>query len=138
MSTRVYIPSSTKGLHDLLVSGGLGPVPLLGHAVTPELREALREVGEEEWEYDVLMTAAQLAGLIADGSTSAVEVTRAHLDRITAVDERVHAYLHVDAEGALDGEVGQVLFSHVSHGVLPNSLRARVQRSNALAPLQGL
>ena len=29
------------------------------------------------------MTAAQLAGLIAAGDTSAVEVTRAHLDRIT-------------------------------------------------------
>ncbi|MFV2020320.1 Asp-tRNA(Asn)/Glu-tRNA(Gln) amidotransferase subunit GatA [Micromonospora sp. LOL_023] len=47
------------------------------------------------------MSAAQLAGLIADGSTSAVEVTRAHLDRITGVDERVHAYLHVDTDGAL-------------------------------------
>ncbi|MFV2010545.1 MULTISPECIES: Asp-tRNA(Asn)/Glu-tRNA(Gln) amidotransferase subunit GatA [unclassified Micromonospora] len=47
------------------------------------------------------MTAAQLAGLIAGGDTSAVEVTRAHLDRIAGVDERVHAYLHVDADGAL-------------------------------------
>ncbi|WBB98390.1 MULTISPECIES: Asp-tRNA(Asn)/Glu-tRNA(Gln) amidotransferase subunit GatA [unclassified Solwaraspora] len=47
------------------------------------------------------MTAAQLAGLIAAGDTSAVEVTRAHLDRIAGVDERVHAYLHVDADGAL-------------------------------------
>ncbi|MFI6824055.1 Asp-tRNA(Asn)/Glu-tRNA(Gln) amidotransferase subunit GatA [Micromonospora sp. NPDC050187] len=47
------------------------------------------------------MTAAELAGLVASGETSAVEVTRAHLDRITAVDERVHAFLHVDTEGAL-------------------------------------
>ncbi|GIM68865.1 glutamyl-tRNA(Gln) amidotransferase subunit A [Winogradskya consettensis] len=47
------------------------------------------------------MTAAQIAGLISSGEASAVEVTTAHLDRITAVDERVHAFLHVDREGAL-------------------------------------
>src|SRR5690606_33588999 len=32
---------------------------------------------------------------------SAEEVTRAHLDRISAVDPQVHAFLHVDADGAL-------------------------------------
>jgi aspartyl-tRNA(Asn)/glutamyl-tRNA(Gln) amidotransferase subunit A len=47
------------------------------------------------------MTAAQLAGLIASGDVSAVEVATAHLDRIEAVDERVHAFLHVDRDGAL-------------------------------------
>jgi aspartyl-tRNA(Asn)/glutamyl-tRNA(Gln) amidotransferase subunit A len=47
------------------------------------------------------MTATGLAGLVAAGEVSAVEVTRAHLDRIAATDDRVHAYLHVDAEGAL-------------------------------------
>ncbi|HEY7048671.1 MAG TPA: Asp-tRNA(Asn)/Glu-tRNA(Gln) amidotransferase subunit GatA [Jatrophihabitantaceae bacterium] len=46
-------------------------------------------------------TAAQIAAAIADGETSAVEVTQAHLDRIAAVDERVHAFLQVDADGAL-------------------------------------
>jgi len=46
------------------------------------------------------MSAAQLAGLIARGEASATEVTDAHLDRIAAVDDRVHAFLHVDAEGA--------------------------------------
>src|SRR3954466_10349908 len=47
------------------------------------------------------MSAADLAARIAAGEVSAVEVAQAHLDRITAVDERVHAFLHVDAEGAL-------------------------------------
>ncbi len=46
-------------------------------------------------------TAADLGRLIASGETSAVEVTQAHLDRIAAVDEQVHAFLHVDTEGAL-------------------------------------
>ncbi|WBB72413.1 Asp-tRNA(Asn)/Glu-tRNA(Gln) amidotransferase subunit GatA [Micromonospora sp. WMMD1128] len=47
------------------------------------------------------MTAVEIAGLVANGETSAVDVTRAHLDRIGAVDDRVHAFLHVDTEGAL-------------------------------------
>jgi len=48
------------------------------------------------------MTAADLGRAIGAGELSAVDVTRAHLDRIAAVDERVHAFLHVDPEGALD------------------------------------
>ena len=47
------------------------------------------------------MTAADLGRAIGAGDLSAVDVTRAHLDRIAAVDERVHAFLHVDNEGAL-------------------------------------
>ncbi|MEV0156419.1 Asp-tRNA(Asn)/Glu-tRNA(Gln) amidotransferase subunit GatA [Micromonospora sp. NPDC050686] len=46
-------------------------------------------------------TATEIAALVADGETSAVEVTQAHLDRIAAVDDRVRAFLHVDTEGAL-------------------------------------
>jgi aspartyl-tRNA(Asn)/glutamyl-tRNA(Gln) amidotransferase subunit A len=46
-------------------------------------------------------TAAELAAALASGETSSVEVTRAHLDRIAEVDADVHAFLHVDAEGAL-------------------------------------
>ncbi len=46
-------------------------------------------------------SAAELAALLASGETSSVELTRAHLDRIAAVDDAVAAFLHVDAEGAL-------------------------------------
>jgi len=46
-------------------------------------------------------TAADLAAAIASGELTSVEVTQAHLDRIAKVDEKVHAFLHVDAEGAL-------------------------------------
>ncbi|RAO12782.1 Asp-tRNA(Asn)/Glu-tRNA(Gln) amidotransferase subunit GatA [Micromonospora noduli] len=49
----------------------------------------------------IKMTATEIAALVAGGETSAVEVTQAHLDRIAAVDDRVHAFLHVDTEGAL-------------------------------------
>jgi aspartyl-tRNA(Asn)/glutamyl-tRNA(Gln) amidotransferase subunit A len=47
------------------------------------------------------LTAAEQAQAIARGDVSAVEVAQAHLDRIGAVDERVHAFLRVDADGAL-------------------------------------
>ncbi len=57
-------------------------------------------------------TAAQLGAALAAGEVSSVEVTRAHLDRIAAVDgtrdgdgraagDGVHAFLHVAAEEAL-------------------------------------
>ncbi|GAA2092870.1 Asp-tRNA(Asn)/Glu-tRNA(Gln) amidotransferase subunit GatA [Aeromicrobium tamlense] len=46
-------------------------------------------------------TAADLAAALAEGSVTSVEVTQQHLDRIAAVDGEIHAYLHVDAEGAL-------------------------------------
>src|SRR6478736_2670851 len=46
-------------------------------------------------------TAAELVDALAAGETSSVELTQAHLDRIAAVDGAVHAFLHVDTEGAL-------------------------------------
>ena len=46
-------------------------------------------------------TAAELADALAAGETTSVELTQAHLDRIAAVDGAVHAFLHVDPEGAL-------------------------------------
>ena len=47
------------------------------------------------------LTAVQTAAAVADRQVSAVEVAQAHLDRIAAVDGAVHAFLHVDSEGAL-------------------------------------
>ncbi|MEU8822939.1 Asp-tRNA(Asn)/Glu-tRNA(Gln) amidotransferase subunit GatA [Streptomyces sp. NPDC048636] len=47
------------------------------------------------------LTAAEIAARVASGELTAVEVTEAHLARIEAVDEKVHAFLHVDREGAL-------------------------------------
>lgn len=47
------------------------------------------------------LTAAQLSERLRSGEVSSVEATRAHLDRIAAVDGDVHAFLHVNAS-ALD------------------------------------
>lgn len=49
----------------------------------------------------IRLTAADLAQKIANREVSSVEVTQAHLDRIEKVDEQVHAFLHVDTQGAL-------------------------------------
>jgi aspartyl-tRNA(Asn)/glutamyl-tRNA(Gln) amidotransferase subunit A len=49
----------------------------------------------------IRMTAAELAAKIHSRELSAVEVARAHLDRIAEVDGVVHAFLHVAAEAAL-------------------------------------
>ncbi len=45
--------------------------------------------------------ASELSALLSAGEVSAVEVTQAHLDRITQVDGAIHAFLHIDTEGAL-------------------------------------
>ena len=49
----------------------------------------------------IRLTAAQTAEQVAAGQVSAVEVAQAHLDRISAVDSSVHAFLHIDTDGAL-------------------------------------
>ena len=47
------------------------------------------------------LSATDLSAGMAAGEFTAEEVTAAHLERIEAVDGRVHAYLHVDPEGAI-------------------------------------
>jgi aspartyl-tRNA(Asn)/glutamyl-tRNA(Gln) amidotransferase subunit A len=71
----------------------------------------------------VTRTAAELAEALASGDTTSVEITQAHLDRIASVDGDVHAFLVVDAEGAL----GQ-------------AAAADTRRANgqALSPLDGI
>ncbi|MFD6134898.1 Asp-tRNA(Asn)/Glu-tRNA(Gln) amidotransferase subunit GatA [Isoptericola sp. NPDC060257] len=47
------------------------------------------------------LSAAELAETLARREASSVEATRAHLDRIAAVDGDVHAFLHVSEDDAL-------------------------------------
>ncbi|MGH3310606.1 MAG: Asp-tRNA(Asn)/Glu-tRNA(Gln) amidotransferase subunit GatA [Streptomyces sp.] len=69
------------------------------------------------------LTAAQIAEKIASGDLTAVEVTEAHLARIDAVDEKVHAFLHVDREGAL---------------ATAREVDAKRERGERLGPLAGV
>ncbi|HEY5223292.1 MAG TPA: Asp-tRNA(Asn)/Glu-tRNA(Gln) amidotransferase subunit GatA [Microbacteriaceae bacterium] len=49
----------------------------------------------------IRLTAVALAEKLAAREVSSVEATRAHLDRIAAVDTDVHAFLHIAADAAL-------------------------------------
>ncbi len=46
-------------------------------------------------------SASAMAEALAKKEITSVELTQLHLDRIDAVDSQVHAFLHVDREGAL-------------------------------------
>jgi len=46
-------------------------------------------------------SACELAELLRSGEITSVELTQACLDRIDAIDSKVHAFLYVDREGAL-------------------------------------
>jgi hypothetical protein len=56
---RVYVPATLSGLAQFAKQGELGPVPLTGYAVTPELREWHEGDDEEELEYAALTAAAR-------------------------------------------------------------------------------
>ncbi len=46
-------------------------------------------------------SASEMAAALAAKEISSVDLTKAHLERIKEVDSQVHAFLHVDTEGAL-------------------------------------
>ena len=48
------------------------------------------------------LTVKELSGLIADREVSAVEVTQAYLDRIDLLNDKLHAYLTVCRDEALE------------------------------------
>jgi aspartyl-tRNA(Asn)/glutamyl-tRNA(Gln) amidotransferase subunit A len=49
----------------------------------------------------IFQSATELSASLQAGNISAVELTQEMIDRVQAVDERVHAFLHLDAEDAL-------------------------------------
>jgi aspartyl-tRNA(Asn)/glutamyl-tRNA(Gln) amidotransferase subunit A len=50
----------------------------------------------------IRQSAAEMASALAKGDLSATELTKAHFDRIDAVDSKVRAFLYLDRDGALD------------------------------------
>ena len=46
-------------------------------------------------------SASEMASALAKGEITSVALTQLHLDRIASVDKDVHAFLHLDTEGAL-------------------------------------
>lgn len=56
---RVYLPATTQTLRAMVDSEELGPAPLTGFAVTPELQAWYRDSDTEELEYAALTDAAR-------------------------------------------------------------------------------
>jgi len=128
---RVYLPATTRTLRELVDDGALGPAPLTGFAVTPQLREWYRDSDEEELEYAALLEAArgslrlidQDPGALPRRAVVAAEVPdgqvtlRPDLDRAVVrvaepVPLRLIAAVHidgVDAEKAVAAAVAVVL-----------------------------
>jgi type II secretory pathway component HofQ len=128
---RVYLPATTTTLRELVDTGELGPAPLTGFAVTPELRTRYRDSDEDELEYAALLEAARGSLRLLDQDPAAVprravvaadvpdgDVTlRPDLDRAvvrvsTPVPLKVVAAVHIDgpdAEKAVAAAVAVVL-----------------------------
>ncbi|WP_432835967.1 Asp-tRNA(Asn)/Glu-tRNA(Gln) amidotransferase subunit GatA [Dactylosporangium sp. CA-092794] len=71
----------------------------------------------------IKLSAAELGRRLAAKEVSAVEVATAHLERIEAVEGKVHAFLHVDREGALEAA---------------RAADERLARGEAAGPLDGV
>lgn len=68
---RVYLPSSTLGLRDLVDTGALGAESTTAFAVTPGLREWYVDDNIEELEYAATMEAARASLRLLDGAPAA-------------------------------------------------------------------
>ena len=51
---------------------------------------------------NIYSTATEMAAALNKKEITSVELTKAHLDRISAVDGKLNAFLHVDNQGALE------------------------------------
>ena len=49
----------------------------------------------------ITLSAHEMSAAMVKGEVTSEQLTQLHLDRISAVDQQVHAFLHVDTEGAL-------------------------------------
>ena len=128
---RVYFPATTRTLRELVERGELGPAPLTGFAVTPQLRAWYRDSDVDELEYAALLDAARGSLRLLDQDPDAMprravvaadvpdeQVTlRPDLDRAVVrvampVPMKLVAAVHVDgseAEKAVAAAVAVVL-----------------------------
>lgn len=97
MSVRVYVPSTLALLADIVTSGGVGPVPVLAHAVTDELRSAYPDGGDEEWEYAAMSAAAQDSlALLTDEDLPRRVVVALDAPSVTPVEEGDVSLVEID------------------------------------------
>jgi hypothetical protein len=94
--TRVYVPSTLTRLRETVVSGGLGPLPVIGHAVTEALQTAYPEGGDEEWEYAAMTAAAQDSlGLLREDDIQARVVVVVDADTVLPLEPAEHTLVEL-------------------------------------------
>ena len=94
---RVYVPSSLRRLHQVVTAAGIGPAPVLAHAVTDAVREAYPDGGEEEWEYAAASAAAQSSvGLLAEDEPARRVVIAVDVPRVGPADSDDPTVVQVD------------------------------------------
>jgi hypothetical protein len=69
---RVYLPTTSTVLRELVETGSIGPAPLTAFAVTPGLREWYLDDDAESLEYAALSEAARGSLRLIDGDLAAV------------------------------------------------------------------
>lgn len=85
--TRVYVPSTLSRLRDVVTDGGIGPSPVLAHAVTETLRDGYPDGTEEDWEYAAMSAAAQDSlGLLAEDDPPRRVVIAVDVGSVVPVD----------------------------------------------------
>lgn len=141
--THAYVPTALRALAGIVAAGGIGPVPVLAHAVTEALRDHLPDAGEDEREYAALSAAAlDSIGMIEEedpprrvviavdaatvvpvpgGAPTLVEILEVvPIARIAAV--------HVDSEEA-ENDVAEAHSRWVADGATSEVTQAAVERS---------
>jgi hypothetical protein len=77
MSTRVYVPTTPRGLRAAVEAGAVGPAPFVAHAVTRAVRAGLADAGDEEWEHAAASAAARSSVGMLDADEPARRVVLA-------------------------------------------------------------
>ena len=97
MTVRVYVPCTLGRLRDVVASGGIGPTPVLAHAVTDAVRGELGDAGEEEWEYAASSAAAQASvGLLRAGEPARRVVLAVDVPAVRELPETDPTLVQVD------------------------------------------
>ena len=88
---RVYLPMTLAELGSALVSGQVGPAPVVGFAVTPALREWYASGDLEELEYMAMMHAARASLRMLHKDTKA-----ARRRVVLAAELPEHVIMHIN------------------------------------------
>jgi hypothetical protein len=128
---RVYVPVTRSVLRSFVQAGGLGPPPIVGFAVTGDLREWYAEGDQDELEYVAMTMAAQACLRLLAVSDLDIEPARR---TVVAID--VDGVKADPADGRASVLVGDAVSAQEVAAVLADSDDAMTDVSVAVAVLR--